>query len=444
MGMICDKVRRAVALTALLLLAGWGGQVQAAGAPAKQGEAALRKKALELNELTGNGPMLGKLQEMVDDAEGTKKLLAVAVKMAKEKPQPFNRNAVYLLALAADHFKEVDTCAAFYRLYAKQSRKLYSERGMAQAYLGLIQMYQDNKRFAESEKVCREFLAQEGEKDDVLDQLKPLVLRRMVLAIARQGSIDKALDLAKRMVKEDPSDWRNRVLEAQVLRYGERLEEAAKAYLGVIERIKKDDLSKNEQELLIDEYRYTLSGIYSDLDQVDKAAEQLKLLLARDPSHPTYNNDLGFIWADRGLNLAEAEKLIRKAIEEDRKQRRKAKLKGEDDRDSSAYLDSLGWVLFKQGKAKEAKPYLLEAVKDKEGQHIEIYDHLGDIHQALGETAEAVAAWKKALTASAPRKRDQKRKVEVEKKIKSQLEKKDQPEPKKEQPEKKEIEKEDE
>jgi tetratricopeptide (TPR) repeat protein len=440
MGMIRGRGRRVVALAALLVFVGLCTRVQAAGAPTKEGDAALRKKALELNELTGNAPMLGKLQEMIDDAEGTKKLLVLAVKMAKEKSQPFNRNATYLLALAADNFKEVEICATFYRLYAKQSRKLYSERGMAQAYLGLIQMYQDNKKFAESEKVCREFLAQEGEKDDVLDQLKPLVLRRMVLAIARQGATDKALDLAKRMIKEDPADWRNHVLEGQVLRLGDRLEESAKSYLSAIERVKKDDLPKLEQETLIDEYRYTLSGIYSDIDQVDKAAEQLKLLLAREPNHPTYNNDLGFIWADRGLNLPEAEKLIRKAIEEDRKQRRKAKVKQEDDRDSSAYLDSLGWVLFKQGKAKEAKPYLLEAVKDKEGQHIEIYDHLGDIHQALGETAEAIAVWKKALSASAPRKRDQKRKIDVEKKIKDQVEKK---EPPKKQIGKKEIGKED-
>ena len=34
------------------------------------------------------------------------------------------------------------------------------------------------------------------------------------------------------------------------------------------------------------------------------------------------------------------------------------------DRDNGAYLDSLGWVLFKKGDLKEAKKYLLEALKD--------------------------------------------------------------------------------
>jgi allantoin racemase len=60
------------------------------------------------------------------------------------------------------------------------------------------------------------------------------------------------------------------------------------------------------------------------------------------------------------------------------------------------------------------------ALEDKDSQHIEIYDHLGDVLAALGEKKEAVAAWKKGLesiTATAG-KRELDRKVIVEKKIK--------------------------
>jgi tetratricopeptide (TPR) repeat protein len=417
-----------VALAALLVLAGVAGRLLAAGAPIKGPEATLRQKALELNHITGAAPMRGKLQALIDDEGGTKKLLAVAAKMIKEKPQPFNRNATFLLALAAENFKDVQTSAAFYRLNALQSLRLFSERGMAQAYLGLIQLYSDNKKFAQSEKVCREFLAIEGEEDDALERLRPLVMRRMILAIAKQGSAEKAMKLVDELVKAEPRNWLHRALKAQILRETDKLDESAKVYLDVIDRVQKDDrVPKEEKQDYVDEYRYILSGVYSDLNRIDKAAEQLKALLAREPNNPTYNNDLGFIWADRGMNLGAAEKLIRKAIEEDRKQRRGAKppLRPEEDRDNSAYLDSLGWVLFKQGKAKEAKPYLLQAVKEKDGRHIEIYDHLADVHMALGEKTEAVAAWKKGLESTTPRKRDQKRKAEVEKKLKAALDKKD-------------------
>jgi tetratricopeptide (TPR) repeat protein len=381
---------------------------------------ALRKQALELNDITGAAPLEGKLQMLVKDPASTKKLLAVATRMARGKKQPFNRNVTMLLAVAAENLRDIDTSALFYRLNAVQSLKLLSERGLAQAYVGLIQMYADNKRYAESEKVCREFLALDGGDDDAVERLKPLVMRRMILSIARQGSTDKALEMVARLHKADPSNWLTLALKAEILRSADKPQESAKTYLEVIERVKKDErLEKEEQSDYVTEYRYLLSGLFVDLDKVDKAAEQLKLLLAADPNNPTYLNDLGFIWADRGMNLAESEKLIRKAIEEDRKLRKKAGLKGDLDKDNAAYLDSLGWVLFKQGKMKEAKPYLLQAVKDKDGQHTEILDHLGDVHMALGEKTEATTAWKKAVEAATSSKRDQKRKAEVLKKLKA-------------------------
>src|SRR5262249_47831352 len=106
-------------------------------------------------------------------------------------------------------------------------------------------------------------------------------------------------------------------------------------------------------------------------------------------------------------------------IEEDRKLRKGA------GKDNAAYLDSLGWVLYKKKKYKEALPYFLDAVKDPdEGQHLEIYDHLAEVYIALGQTDKALETWKKALTCKPLGKRDEQRKLEVEKKVKK-LEKKD-------------------
>ena len=45
----------------------------------------LRQKALSLNDITGDDPIEGQVKDLVADPAGTKKLLAVAVKMAKEK-----------------------------------------------------------------------------------------------------------------------------------------------------------------------------------------------------------------------------------------------------------------------------------------------------------------------------------------------------------------------
>jgi uncharacterized protein HemY len=123
--------------------------------------------------------------------------------------------------------------------------------------------------------------------------------------------------------------------------------------------------------------------------------------------------------ADHDRNLDEAERLIRKAIELDRKERRQGALKPEQDKDNPAYLDSLGWVLFKQKKYKEAKKYLEDAVQAELGKHLEIYDHLGEVHKALGDKAAAVKAWQEGLKVATTSARDKQRKAEVEKKIKA-------------------------
>lgn len=64
------------------------------------------------------------------------------------------------------------------------------------------------------------------------------------------------------------------------------------------------------------------------------------------------------------------------------------------------------------------KKLLVEAIKDEEGQHIEILDHLGDIHQAMGEKAEATKVWKDALNFAGSSKREQDKKKKLRKKLK--------------------------
>jgi tetratricopeptide (TPR) repeat protein len=131
-----------------------------------------------------------------------------------------------------------------------------------------------------------------------------------------------------------------------------------------------------------------------------------------------FANDLGYIWADNDMKLDEAEKLIRKALDLDREDRKKdPDFDPKTDRDRGAYLDSLGWVLFKQKKTKEAKEWLIKALEDKTAQHIEIFDHLGDVHMVLGEREEAIRAYENGLKAVTDNRRDQMLKASVEKKL---------------------------
>jgi tetratricopeptide (TPR) repeat protein len=209
-------------------------------------------------------------------------------------------------------------------------------------------------------------------------------------------------------------------LKGWVQREAGKESDAAKTYERAIDLINKDkSLEPDEKEFYVLQDRYLLSGLYVDVNQIDKAAQQLKILIEKRPKEPAYHNDLGYIWADHNMNLAESEKLIRKALDLDRDRRKEnPKLKPEDDHDNGSYLDSLGWVLYKQKKYKEAKEYLKKALEDKNAQHIEIFDHLGDACIMLGQRTEALEAWRKGLEFVGNSRRDRDRSVEVEKKIK--------------------------
>lgn len=420
MGRIQLPARRVVAAAAVVLAVGFGGAVRAA-----DGDDALRAKALKLNEITGEDPIKGQILSLLDDKEGTKKLLAVAKKLAQQKDQPFNINATYILGRTCRALKDMEGAEQFYRLHADQAKKLQSAYKLAQAFNGLIDLYYENQKFAESEKLCKEFL-ELPDDEGAVSQAKSVVLRRMIMALAKQGKGAQALKLVDNMVKRQPDNWLALELRGWVQRETGEFEDAAKTYEDVLARIGKDKrLSNEERKEFGNQVRYILSGVYIDFDQVEKAADHLKSLLGDEPDNPTYNNDLGYIWADHDMNLDDAEKMIRKALDQDRKRRHKENpdLKPDEDKDVAAYLDSLGWVLFKRKKFKEAKEALLQAVKDPEGQHIEILDHLADVHMALGERAEAIAAWKKGLEVAGPSKREQQRKVVVEKKLKTEQEK---------------------
>lgn len=381
---------------------------------------ALRKKALALNELTGANALEGQVRILLDEPESAKKLLAEAAKMAKEKPQPFNINAALVLATIASQVKDNEAGETFYHIYADYSLQLISESGLARAYSGLITLLYRQKKYVEVEKLCREFLEIDG--GETIERAKSRMLERMILAMALQGHTDEAVKIVDRLLKKQPDNWLWLEMKARAYRAGGMSNEAIKAYDEVRDLIAKDKrLDKDQQEEVLDEVRYALSGLYVEMDQIDKASEQLKALLTRKPDDPTYNNDLGYVWADHDMNLAEAEKLVRKAIEEDRRQRRKANpdLKPELDKDNPAYLDSLGWVMYKQKKYKEARELLEQSVQEEEGKHLEIYDHLGDAYLALGDKAKAIEAWKKGVTLAGDSKRDKDRKTAVEKKIKA-------------------------
>lgn len=414
------RLRAAVVGVGLAVLAGRG----VADDPKPDADPALKAEVLKLNQATGKDDPRKALVALVKDKEKAKKAVALGLAMQKAAAgpdRPLKFSGAYVLGRTAHYLKEYKAAEYFLKDCVEAAGKVESGPKLVQAYDGLIDLYMDQKRFADAVAACEQFVELAGPAD--VDRAKPFVLERLVQAKARLGQTDDALKVAEGLVQLDEGGWYFVQLKGYVLREAGKFDQAVEAYLESLDKLDAaKGLEPEVRDRMKDRTRYLLSGLYVDAGDIDKAARQLQTLIKKDPDNPTYKNDLGFIWVDHDKNIEESEKLIREALELDKKRKEKAKADGQldDVTESAAYLDSLGWVLFKQKKYAEALPYLKKAAADEdEGNHLEIWDHVGDCLMAMGKKEEAVAAWQKGLGMDDISRRDIERRKKVEGKVRA-------------------------
>jgi len=63
---------------------------------------------------------------------------------------------------------------------------------------------------------------------------------------------------------------------------------------------------------------------------------------------------------------------------------------------NAAFLDSLGWVLFRLDQPQDALKWIQKAIQHTEEPDATLFDHLGDIYAALKQQDQARQAWQKA------------------------------------------------
>jgi len=383
----------------------------------------VRESLLKLNGATTEETQTAKLRELIKDKAKAKKAIAEAVKMmkeAKEDEKPFNYNGTVILARAAHILHETAAAERFYEHQVELATKLKSGAKILSGYEGLIDLNWELKRYDQVVDVCERLVDMKGPME--VENAKPFIIERLVQAKAKQGKIDEALTMTKGLLELTNDAWYFLQLKGWVQREGGKIDAAIETYTGVLDKLDADkNLKADAKDRIKDRVRYTLSGLHVENKDIEKGAKQLEELIKRNPESATYKNDLGFIWSDNDMNLEQSEKLIKEALEIDLKEKKKLKEEGkiEEVKENAAYLDSLGWVLFKQKKYKEALEPLKKASLDEdEGGHLEIWDHLADCHMALGDKKAAIAAWEKALKMEDISKRDGERRRKVSEKLK--------------------------
>ena len=146
--------------------------------------------------------------------------------------------------------------------------------------------------------------------------------------------------------------------------------------------IKRKRAGLGEEEALDKSFFLLYAEIYEKMGKKEQAVKTLRDLYARMPDDDTVANFLGYVLADHGESLDEAEKLIALALEKRP--------------DSAAYLDSMSWVLYRKKDFQMAESFIIKAIESsKDEPDAVILDHAGDIYMPCHRRARLYPSGKR-------------------------------------------------
>jgi tetratricopeptide (TPR) repeat protein len=274
-------------------------------------------------------------------------------------------------------------------------------RSLAVLYQQLGQLYRDTQNYQAAIYTYEE-LGRQGEEEDRR-------ARMMIMDTYRAAKdLPKALQTGKEALTKYPADPALRASQALLLGENGQTDEAVKilrgqlrgsegdrdVYLNIAQvyergrRYKEAEEAAHAAEVLPGQPRdnemvwFLLGAIYERQKFFDKAEEQFKKVLAASPKNAPVLNYYGYMLGDLGIRLDEAEALVQRALKEDPF--------------NGAYLDSLGWIYFKQNKFDAAETTLRKAV-GRESHDATIHAHLGDLFSKTGRNELAAAEWERSL-----------------------------------------------
>lgn len=261
------------------------------------------------------------------------------------------------LGIAHQQLGEFDAAIASFNA----ARALTPKDTELDAYV--VQVHLAARRFDRAEILARESLARTPDQ--------PRMVRLRAQALAKSGKTAEANKLLEDGVAARPNSREYVLGLSDLYADQKRTDEAVK----LLEQARKT-FGDDETLTMRVASAYELGG------RLSEAEKEFRRLLSDDPLNANAMNSLSYMLADRGLRLTEAVDLAQRAVKIEP--------------DNPAYLDTLGWALFKSGKADEADGPLARAAGALRGSSV-IQVHHGDVLADRGKTTEAIAAWERAL-----------------------------------------------
>jgi len=229
----------------------------------------------------------------------------------------------------------------------------------ASYYLGLIADRQDDP-----ERALRLYAQVQSGENAV-----PALLRATAI-LQTHGAAAAAEELLDRLVEDEPQR------APEIITARARMSADAGDLPGAVTLLERA-IAEYPDDV---DLRYAVASTYEEQGRISDSLHELTELVKVRPDDPAALNALGYTLADHSRDLPRARRLIERAHAASPK--------------NSAILDSLGWVLFRQGHAAEAETYLRTAYLDDRGG--DIAAHLGEVLWNLGRPDDAEHIWSEA------------------------------------------------
>jgi tetratricopeptide (TPR) repeat protein len=125
-----------------------------------------------------------------------------------------------------------------------------------------------------------------------------------------------------------------------------------------------------------------LALVYDGLKDYEETDKLYQEALRLDPENHLALNNYSYSLAERSMKLDEAFEMATRAVEAQP--------------DNQSYLDTLGWICFRQGKYEEAERLVRKAIENGEANAV-LHEHLGDIYFRMNDRERAIEQWNIAL-----------------------------------------------
>ncbi len=189
--------------------------------------------------------------------------------------------------------------------------------------------------------------------------------------LRQDQKFDEAIELINESLEKHPNDIELLGYKTAIQREMGNTSDALKTL---------EEISKIEPEN--EEHLFNLGVALEESGDKEGALKVIENVLVKNPDHANALNYIGYTLAEKGKDLHRAEELLLKAIAIEK--------------NNGFFLDSLGWIYFKQKNFEKSRPLLEQAASLTNGDPV-ILEHLAEVYLKLNQNLKAKETFMKAL-----------------------------------------------